>query len=45
MTIKPDMCWFEIVEITMFNINEVTRVNDEYIDKSYTRVSNIINNA
>ena len=24
MTIKPDMCWFEIVEITMFNIDEVT---------------------
>ena len=25
--------WFEIVKIPMFDLNEVTEVNDEYIDK------------
>ena len=31
--IDPATGWFEIVEIPMFDLNEVTDGNDEYIDK------------
>ena len=36
--------WFEIVEIHMFDLEEVTKVNDEYIDKSSAMVSHLFNN-
>ena len=44
MMIDPATDWFEIVKIPTFDLEEVTIVNDEYIDKSYARVSQIINN-
>ena len=31
--IDPAKGWFEIIEVTMFDLNEVTEGNDEYIDK------------
>ena len=31
--------WLKIVEIPMFDLDEVTAGNDEYIDKSTARVS------
>ena len=31
--------WLKIVEIPMFDLDEVTAGNDEYIDKSSARVS------
>ena len=43
--IDPSTGWFEIVEILTFEINEVTAGNDEYIDKSYSRVSQKFNNT
>ena len=43
--IDPDTVWFEIVEITMFDLEEVTIVNDEYIDKSSAMVSRFFNNT
>ena len=41
--IGPIMSWFEIVEIPTYNIDEVTSSNDEYIDKSSARVSQLFN--
>ena len=43
--IDPDIGWFEILEIPMFNLNEVALVNDAYIDKSFVRVSQLFNNT
>ena len=43
--IEPETGWFEIVEIPTFNLDEVTAGNDEYIDKSSTRVRHIFNNT
>ena len=37
--------WFEIAEIPMFDLEEVTIGNDEYIDKSSARVSQFFNNT
>ena len=31
--IEPATGWFEIVEVPMFDLNEVTEGNNEYIDK------------
>ena len=45
MMIDPDTGWFEIVEIPMFDLKEVTLGNDEYIDKSAARVSQWFNNT
>ena len=42
--IVPDIGYFEIFKITTFNINEVMRGKDEYIDSSSARVSHIFNN-
>ena len=36
--------WFKIVEIPMFNLNELTAGNDEYIYKSSESVRHIFNN-
>ena len=33
MIIDPTTGWFEISEVTMFDIDEVMAGNDEYIDK------------
>ena len=37
--INPTIGWFEIVEGTMFDLNESTGGNGEYIGKSSNRVS------
>ena len=43
--IDPAMGWFEIVEVTMYDLDEVTGGNDEYIDMSYSRVIYLFNNT
>ena len=42
-TIEPDTGWFEIVEVPTFDINGVMGGNDDYIDKSSARVSQLFN--
>ena len=37
--------WFEVVKIPKFDLEEVTIGNDEYIDKSSARVSQLFNNT
>ena len=37
--IDPDTGWFKIFEIPMFDFEEVTIDNDEYMDKSSARFS------
>ena len=44
-TIDPEIGWFKIVEVPMFGLDEVTGVNDEYIDKSSYIVSQLFNNT
>ena len=39
--IDPDTGWFDIVDIPTFDLEEVTIGNDEYIDKSSARVSQL----
>ena len=41
--IDPVTGWFEIVKILTFDLDEVTAGNDEYIDKSSDRVSQLFN--
>ena len=43
--VDPATGWFEIVEIPTFDPKEVTLVNDEYMDKSSSRVSQLFNNT
>ena len=43
MMINPTTGWFKIVEILTYNLNEVKGGNDEYIDKSSTRVIQLFN--
>ena len=43
--IGPATGCFEILEIPMFDLKEVTIGNDEYIDKSSSRVTHMFNNA
>ena len=43
--IKPTTGWFEIVEIPTYELNEVTGGNDEYIDKSSSRLNQLFNNT
>ena len=43
--IDPVTGLFEIFEIPMFDLDEVTAGNDEYIDKSSARVSQMFNNT
>ena len=43
--IDKSMGWLEIIEILTYNLNEFTGVNDEYIDKSSFRVSQLFNNT
>ena len=43
--IDPAIGWFDIVEITTFALEEVKLGNDEYIDKSSARVSQLFNNT
>ena len=45
MMIDPAKGWFEIVEITTFELEEVTSGNDEYIDESSTRVIQLFKNT
>ena len=37
--------WFEIVDIPIFDLEDITLGNDEYIDKSYARVIQMFNNT
>ena len=39
MMIDPSTGWFGIVEIPMFDLEEVSLGNDEYMDKLSARVS------
>ena len=41
--INPATGWFEIVEVPKFGLDKVTGGNDEYIDYSYSRVSQLFN--
>ena len=43
--IDPNTGWFEIVKIPMFNLNEVTAGNDEFINESSARVIHMFNNT
>ena len=43
--IEPATGWFDIFEIPMFDLNEVTAGNDECIDKSSYRVIQMFNNT
>ena len=43
--IDPSTGWFDIVEIPKFDLEEVTLVNDKYIDKSSARVRQLFNNT
>ena len=43
--IKPATGWLEIVKIPMYNLDEVTGVNDEYLDKYSFRVIQLFNNT
>ena len=37
--------WFEIIEILTFDLNEATASNDEYINESSARISQLFNNT
>ena len=39
------MSWFEIIEVPTFILDEFMGINGEYIDKSYSRVSKLLNNT
>ena len=43
--IDPATGWFEIIEVQTYDIDEVMGGNDEYTDKSSTRVSQLFNNT
>ena len=43
--IDPSTGWFEIVKIPTFDLEELALDNNEYIDKSYVRVSQMLNNT
>ena len=43
MIIYPDTGWFVIVEVLMYDLDEVMGGNDEYIYKSFARVSEFFN--
>ena len=43
--INPATCWFEIFKVPTYDLDEVTDVNDEYIDKPSDRVSRLFNNT
>ena len=43
--IDPTTSWSKIVEISTYDLNEVTLGNEDYIDKSYTRVSQLFKNT
>ena len=43
--IDPATDWFKIVKIPTFDLEEVVLGNDEYIDKSYSRVIQLFNST
>ena len=43
--IGPATGWFEIVKVTMYDLDEVKGGNDEYIYKSSARVNQLFNNT
>ena len=42
--IGPATGWFEIIKLLMYDLDEFMGVNDEYIDKTSTRVRHFFNN-
>ena len=42
--INPTTGWFEIVEVPKYDLDEVKKGNDEYIDKSYASISQLFKN-
>ena len=42
--IDPAKGWFEIVKVPMYDLDEVTGSNDEYIHNSSARMSQLFNN-
>ena len=42
--INPTTGWFEIADMPTYDLDEVTGSNDEYIDKSSSRVIYLFNN-
>ena len=45
MMIDPDTGWLEIFNTPMYDLDEVTSNNDEYIDKSSASVRHLFNNT
>ena len=45
MMIDPATGWFEIIKVPTSDLYEVTGGNDEYIDKSSARLSQLFNNT
>ena len=45
MMIDPATGWFEIFKIPTYHLDKVTGGNNNYIDKSYSRVSQMFNNT
>ena len=43
--IDPTMDWSEIINVLMFDLDEIMSSNGEYIENSYSRVSHIFNNT
>ena len=43
--INPTTGWFEISEVPMYGLYEVMGSDDDYIDKSYFRVSQLFNST
>ena len=43
--IEPATGWFDVVKIPRYNLDEVAGNNDEYVDKSSSRVSQLFNNT
>ena len=43
--IEPTTGWVEIVEVPTFNLDDVTGGNDDYIDRSSSRLSKLFNDT
>ena len=41
--VDPAIGWFEIVEVPYYNIEDVKKDEQNYIDKSSTRISRLFN--
>ena len=43
--IDSSTSWSKIVKVSMYDLDEVTGGNDDYIDNSYARVIQLLNNT